>query len=116
MGKLDGKVAVITGGTTGMALAGAKLFVDCCARLHGVEHAVRAALQTIDILGVENCKMVAKAAADAGAHVSAATLASAIRGQVSLLSLPKARTPVEGGRDSFGAQQAGSRPPQRARR
>jgi NAD(P)-dependent dehydrogenase (short-subunit alcohol dehydrogenase family) len=28
MGKLDGKVAVITGGTTGMALAGARLFVD----------------------------------------------------------------------------------------
>lgn len=28
MGKLDGKVAVITGGSTGMALAGAKLFVD----------------------------------------------------------------------------------------
>ena len=28
MGKLDGKVAVITGGTTGMALAGAKSFVD----------------------------------------------------------------------------------------
>src|ERR1700737_5040492 len=28
VGKLDGKVAVITGGTTGMALAGAKLFVD----------------------------------------------------------------------------------------
>src|SRR4051812_20586995 len=26
--KLDGKVAVITGGTSGMALAGAKLFVD----------------------------------------------------------------------------------------
>ena len=28
MGKLDGKVAVITGGTSGMALAGARLFVD----------------------------------------------------------------------------------------
>jgi NAD(P)-dependent dehydrogenase (short-subunit alcohol dehydrogenase family) len=28
MGKLDGKTAVITGGSTGLALAGAKLFVD----------------------------------------------------------------------------------------
>jgi NAD(P)-dependent dehydrogenase (short-subunit alcohol dehydrogenase family) len=28
MGKLDGKVAVVTGASTGMALAGAKLFVD----------------------------------------------------------------------------------------
>jgi hypothetical protein len=68
---------------------GAKLFVDCCARLHGVEHAVTAALQTIDVLGAENCKVVAKAAADAGAHASAATLASAIRGNAELLSLTK---------------------------
>nr|WP_170209637.1 SDR family NAD(P)-dependent oxidoreductase [Mycobacteroides franklinii] len=28
MGKLDGKVAVITGGSSGMALAGARLFVQ----------------------------------------------------------------------------------------
>src|SRR3954449_2367667 len=28
VGKLDGKVAVMTGATSGMALAGAKLFVD----------------------------------------------------------------------------------------
>jgi NADP-dependent 3-hydroxy acid dehydrogenase YdfG len=28
VGKLDGKVAVITGGTSGMALAGAELFVE----------------------------------------------------------------------------------------
>jgi|HubBroStandDraft_6_1064221.scaffolds.fasta_scaffold74705_3 hypothetical protein len=68
---------------------GAKLFVDCCARLHGVDHAVTAALQTIDVLGIENCKVVAKAAADAGAHFSAATLAAAIRGKVSLLPLTK---------------------------
>ncbi|MFB2600137.1 SDR family NAD(P)-dependent oxidoreductase [Herbiconiux sp. P17] len=33
MGKLDGKVAVITGATSGMALAGAKLFVDEGARV-----------------------------------------------------------------------------------
>ncbi len=68
---------------------GAKLFVDCCARLHGVEYAITAALQTIDVLGVENCKVVAKAAADAGAHGAAATLASAIRGRVSQLSVTK---------------------------
>jgi tetratricopeptide (TPR) repeat protein len=69
---------------------GAKLLVDCYAQLHGVERAVTAALQSIDVLGVENCNLVAKAAADAGAQTASATLASAIRGRLSPLSLPKA--------------------------
>ena len=34
MGKLEGKVAVITAATSGMALASAKLFVEEGARLH----------------------------------------------------------------------------------
>jgi hypothetical protein len=68
---------------------GAKLYVDCCARLDGVERAVTAALQALDILGVENCKVVAKAAADAGAHAAATTLTSAIRGRVARLPLTK---------------------------
>jgi NAD(P)-dependent dehydrogenase (short-subunit alcohol dehydrogenase family) len=48
VGKLDGKVAVITGGTSGMALAGAKLFVDEGAhvfisgrRQEALDHAVK---------------------------------------------------------------------------
>ena len=90
-GRLEQAIEALEVARTARTLTcdGAKLFVDCCARLHGVDHAVTAALQTIDVLGVENCKVVAKAAADAGAHVSAATLASAIRGHVSLLSLTK---------------------------
>ena len=48
MGKLDGKVAVITGGSSGMALAGAKLFVEQGAhifisgrRQEGLDNAVK---------------------------------------------------------------------------
>jgi hypothetical protein len=90
-GRLEQAIEALEVARTARTLTceGAKLFVDCCARLRGVDHAVTAALQTIDVLGVENCKVVAKAAADAGAHVSAATLASAIRGHVALLSLTK---------------------------
>jgi hypothetical protein len=90
-GRLEQAIEALEVARTARTLTcdGAKLFVDCCARLRGVDHAVTAALQTIDVLGVENCEVVAKAAADAGAHVAAATLASAIRGHASLLSLTK---------------------------
>jgi hypothetical protein len=90
-GRLEQAIAALEIARTARILTcdGAKLFVDCCARLHGVDRAVTAALQTIDVLGVENCKVVAKAAADAGAQGAAATLASAIRGHDSRLSLTK---------------------------
>jgi NAD(P)-dependent dehydrogenase (short-subunit alcohol dehydrogenase family) len=48
MAKLDGKVAVIMGGSSGMAPAGAKLFVDegahvfvLCRRQEAVDEAVK---------------------------------------------------------------------------
>jgi hypothetical protein len=90
-GRLEPAIQALEVARTARTLTcdGAKLYVDCCARLLGVERAVTAALQTVDILGVENCKVVAKAAADAGAHGAAATLASAIRGRISRLSLTK---------------------------
>jgi hypothetical protein len=90
-GRLERAIEALEVARTARTLTcdGAKLFVDCCARLHGVEHAVTAALRSIDVLGIENCRVVAKAAADAGAHGAAAALASAIRGRVSLLSLTK---------------------------
>jgi hypothetical protein len=89
-GRLDQAIEALELAHTARTLTsdGAKLFVDCCARLHGVERAVTAALRTIDVLGIENCKVVAKAAVDAGAHGAAVTLASAIRGRVSPRSLP----------------------------
>jgi hypothetical protein len=90
-GRLEQAIAALEVAHTARTLTcdGAKLLVDCCARLRGVEHAVTAALQTIDVLGVDNCKVVAKAAADAGAHGAAAVLTSAIRGRGSRLSLTK---------------------------
>lgn len=57
MGKLDGKVAVITGGSTGMALAGAKLFVEEGAhvfiqarRQEALDDAVKREKGSIDVL------------------------------------------------------------------
>jgi hypothetical protein len=69
-----------TAGT--LTCEGAKLLVDCYAQRCGIERAVVAALQTCKMLGVENCKTVAKAAYDAGAHAAAATLTAALRSDV----------------------------------
>ena len=47
MGKLDGKVAVITGATSGMALAGARLFVDEGAHVFISGRAIASRLQPV---------------------------------------------------------------------
>jgi hypothetical protein len=58
---------------------GAKRFVDCHLRAHGMETAVRAALQVRTTLGREDCEKVVSAARQAGAHAAAATLAATLR-------------------------------------
>jgi hypothetical protein len=90
-GRLEQAIAALEVARSARTLTcdGAKLLVDCCARLRGIEQAVTAALQTIDVLGVDNCKVVAKAAADAGAHGAAAKLTSAIGGRIARLPLPR---------------------------
>ncbi|WP_426500972.1 SDR family NAD(P)-dependent oxidoreductase [Streptomyces sp. D54] len=51
MGKLDGKVAVITGGSTGMALAGAKLFVEEGARVFITGRRQEALDEAVEVIG-----------------------------------------------------------------
>jgi NAD(P)-dependent dehydrogenase (short-subunit alcohol dehydrogenase family) len=51
MGKLDGKVAVITGGSSGMALAGAKLFVDEGAHVFISGRRQEALDQAVELIG-----------------------------------------------------------------
>ncbi|MBO1756880.1 SDR family NAD(P)-dependent oxidoreductase [Allobranchiibius sp. CTAmp26] len=51
MGKLDGKVAVITGGTSGMALAGAKLFVEEGAHVFITGRRKDALDEAVDVIG-----------------------------------------------------------------
>ena len=51
MGKLDGKVAVITGATSGMALAGAKLFVDEGAHVFITGRRKDAVEEAVDLIG-----------------------------------------------------------------
>jgi hypothetical protein len=86
-GRLDSAIEILELARTNGELTrdGAKLLVDCSLQLHGIERAVAAALETIELLGVDNCRMVEKAAADAGAQAAAASLASAIRGRVASL-------------------------------
>jgi NAD(P)-dependent dehydrogenase (short-subunit alcohol dehydrogenase family) len=51
VGKLDGKVAVITGATSGMALAGAKLFVDEGAHVFVTGRHEDALDRTVELIG-----------------------------------------------------------------
>lgn len=51
MGKLDGKVAVITGGTTGMALAGAQLFVEEGAHVFVLGRRQEALDEAVELIG-----------------------------------------------------------------
>src|SRR5687768_3745253 len=51
MGKLEGKVAVITGATSGMALAGAKLFVDEGAHVFITGRRKEAVDEAVELIG-----------------------------------------------------------------
>jgi hypothetical protein len=57
---------------------GAKLLVNLHARQNRIDRAVIAALQSREVLGADNCRMVVNAALEAGALGPAATLASAL--------------------------------------
>ncbi len=57
---------------------GARLLVDLYARVRGLERAVLAAVTTREVLGTDDCRLVVKAACEAGEYGPAATLASAL--------------------------------------
>jgi NADP-dependent 3-hydroxy acid dehydrogenase YdfG len=64
MGKLDGKVAVITGATSGMTLASAKLFVEEGAhvfitgrRQEGLDNAVKAIGRNVTGVQADSAKL-----------------------------------------------------------
>jgi hypothetical protein len=65
---------------------GAKLFVDCHLRAHGMESAVRAALQVRMTLGREDCEKVVRAARQAGTTAAAAALAAVLRNEAGATS------------------------------
>ncbi|WP_427884842.1 SDR family NAD(P)-dependent oxidoreductase [Kribbella sp. GL6] len=65
MGKLDGKVAVVTGGSTGLALAGAKLFVEEGAHVFLLGRRQEALDEAVEVIG-RNVTAVRGDAADLG--------------------------------------------------
>ncbi|MEY9930790.1 NAD(P)-dependent dehydrogenase (short-subunit alcohol dehydrogenase family) [Catenulispora sp. GP43] len=65
MGKLDGKVAVVTGGSTGLALAGAKLFVEEGAHVFIMGRRQDALDEAVKVIG-RNVTAVRGDAADLG--------------------------------------------------
>jgi len=62
---------------------GAKMLVDLYVRQVGMDRAVVAALQSRQLLGAANCRLVIKAACEAGAFGPATTLATALFGSTS---------------------------------
>jgi hypothetical protein len=63
----------------GLNCDGAVLLVDCCARAHGIERAVLAALRNRHVLGTAKCVQVLNAARLAGADEAAAKLELVLR-------------------------------------
>ncbi len=56
MGKLDGKVAVITGGSSGLALASAKLFVEEGAHVFITGRRQEALDEAVALIGRNVCR------------------------------------------------------------
>jgi tetratricopeptide (TPR) repeat protein len=71
----------LAGGARDLHLDGAKLLIDLYARQGKMDRAVAAALRSREVLGADNCRLVVKAACEAGAYGPAAILASALLGR-----------------------------------
>jgi hypothetical protein len=66
--------------TRNLCCGGAKLLIDLYLRQDRLLRAFASALENRRVLGVDNCRMVVKAACDAGEYAAAAALASALFG------------------------------------
>jgi hypothetical protein len=69
--------------TRNLCCGGAKLLIDLYARQDRMLRAFASALENRHVLGVDNCRMVVKAAWDAGEYEAAGALASALFGVTS---------------------------------